>query len=302
MITITITMLLALALTLSPSASGALQAQTPPRGQAPQAPQAPQAATTTPPLEAQEDQPAATSPDYVIGPHDQLSITVFDEPGLTGTYRVENDGFFTFPLLNRVRAGGRSLAELQIALTAMLENGFLRNAQVRVEIDAYKSQSVIVTGQVRAPGEIMMTSASMTLLQALAQAGSPTADASNEVIVQRRAERNQTAGETIRVNRRELELGRAGHDLVLRDGDIIHIPKAETFFVDGHVRNPGAYVLDPGITVQQAIALAGGLSERGSDRGVVINRLVNGKSDDVSVKLEDLVQPNDTIKVRARFF
>jgi polysaccharide export outer membrane protein len=289
---ITMTILLTLALTLSPSASFAL-------GQAPAPGQAPPIA---PPVDAQEGQSTPTSPSYVIGPQDQLSITVFDEPGLTGTYRVENDGFFTFPLLNRVRAGGRSLAELQTALTAMLENGFLRNPQVRVEIDAYKSQSVIVTGQVRTPGELTMTSASMTLLQALAQAGSPTADASNEVIVQRRAEANQSVGETIRVNRRELELGRAGHDLVLRDGDIIHVPKAETFFVDGHVRNPGAYVFDPGITVQQAIALAGGLSERGSDRGIVVNRVVNGKAQDVSVRLGDRVQPNDTIKIRARFF
>jgi polysaccharide export outer membrane protein len=287
----TISVLLTLALTLSPPASPALQAQTSTQGP-----------TVTPAVDAQEGLPSPTSPSYVIGPQDQLSITVFDEPGLTGTYRVENDGFFTFPLLNRVRAGGRSLAELQTALTTMLENGFLRSPQVRVEIDAYKSQSVIVTGQVRAPGEITMTSASMTLLQALAQAGSPTADASNEVIVQRRAGPNQAVGETIRVNRRELELGRVGHDVVLRDGDIIHVPKAQTFFVDGHVRNPGAYVFDPGITVQQAIALAGCLAERGSDRGVVINRLVNGRSEDVSVKLEDLVRPNDTIKIRARFF
>jgi polysaccharide export outer membrane protein len=274
-------------------ASGTAPAQTGTAGQTP---------AITPPVAAEEGPSTPTSPSYVVGAQDQLSITVFDEPSLTGTYRVDNDGFFTFPLLNRVRAAGLSLADLQDALTAMLANGFLRNPQVRVEIAAYKSQSVIVTGQVRAPGELVMTSASMTLLQALAQAGSPTADASNEVIVQRRAGEGEAQGETIRVNRRELELGRAGHDIVLRDGDIIHVPKAETFFVDGQVRNPGAYVFDPGITVQQAIALAGGLSERGSDRGIVVNRVVNGRTQDVPVRLQDLVQPGDTIKVRARFF
>jgi len=285
----------------------------PPHGvaasQAPASSQARAASSQTPRPAAPVESPAqpqaggAASPDsYVIGPQDMLSITVFNESDLTGRFRVENDGLFTYPLLGRVAAAGRTLGDLQETLIKLLANGFLRNPQVRVEIDAYKSQSVIVTGQVRAPGEITMTGASMTLLQALAQAGSPTADASNEVIVQRRPASGEAEGERITVNRRDLELGRAGHDVLLQDGDVIHVPKAQTFFVDGHVRNPGSYVLDPGMTVQQAIALAGGLSDRGSDRGVVANRVVNGKPADVSVQLEDLVQPGDTIKIRARFF
>jgi protein involved in polysaccharide export with SLBB domain len=54
--------------------------------------------------------------------------------------------------------------------------------------------------------------------------------------------------------------------------------------------------------MQQAIAMAGGLNERGSDRGITVTRLVNGKSTDVKVTLEDKVQPNDTIIIRNRFF
>jgi polysaccharide export outer membrane protein len=77
---------------------------------------------------------------------------------------------------------------------------------------------------------------------------------------------------------------------------------AQRFYVDGHVRNPGLFVLEPGMTVQQAIALAGGLSERGSDRGIVARRLVNVKMTDVEVKLDDKVQAGDTIVVRQRFF
>jgi polysaccharide export outer membrane protein len=144
----------------------------------------------------------------------------------------------------------------------------------------------------------------MTLLEALALAGSPTADASNEVIVTRRKHDGAKPDELdeIRVNRRDLELGRSGRDVVLRDGDIIHVPTAQRFYMDGHVRNPGTFVLDPGMTVQQAIALAGGLSERGSDRGIVARRLVNGKMTDVGVRLDDEVQPGDTIVIRQRFF
>ena len=243
--------------------------------------------------------PSASS--YAIGPQDQLSITVSDEPELTGKFRVDNDGTFNFPYLGRVDAAGKSLAELQTLLTKQLENGYLRNPQVRVEVDQYKSQSVFVSGEVRAPGKITMSGSTMTLLEALAQAGSPTPNASGEVVITRRSA-SSTKGEEIRLNRTDIETGRTGQTFLLRDGDVIFVPKAQTFYISGMVRNPGSYVLEPGMTVQQAIALAGGLTERGSDRGIVATRLTEGRSVDVNVDKTDKVQPGDTIKIRTRFF
>lgn len=256
------------------------------------------------PLLAQETLHQTASPSYIIGAQDQLSITVFEEPELTGKYRVDNDGYFSFPLLERIKAGGRTLSELQSTVTLMLANGFLRNPQVRVEVDQYKSQSVFVSGEVRAPGKIMMTGSSMTLLEALAQAGSPTSSASNVVTVTRRTETTGDGIEpdVIRVNRRDLEVGRAGADLILQDGDIINVSPAQRFYIAGQVRTPGFYVLEPGMSVQQAIALSGGLTERGSDRGITATRVINGKTVDVPVKLDDTVIANDTINVRQRFF
>lgn len=252
----------------------------------------------------------ATSTAYVIGQQDVLQITVFDEPELTNKYRVDSDGFITFPLINRIAARGLTLGEFQDRLKAQLASGYLKNPQVRVEIDQYKSQSVYVIGEVRQPGRITMTGMTMTLLEALALAGSPTNNASNDVIVVHPA-RPATGpapsadadGERIHVNRKELELGRAGQDVLLRDGDIINVPAAQRFYVSGYVRNPGYYILDPGMTVQQAIAMAGGLAERGSDRRITVTRMLpNGKLGELGVKLEDKVQPNDTINVPPRFF
>lgn len=260
-------------------------------------------------VRAQGESGRPVSPSYVIGSQDQLSITVYDEAELTGKYRVDNDGFFSFPLLERVRAAGRSITELQVDITTQLANGFLRNPQVRVEVDQYKSRSVFVSGEVRAPGKIMMSSSTMTLLEALAQAGSPTSNASNDVTVTRRSDNPPASGPgsdadptVIRINRRDLEMGRVGYDFVLQDGDIIHVSPAQRFYIAGHVRNPGFYVLEPGLTVQQAIALAGGLTDRGSDRGLSATRLVNGKATDVPLRLEDAVVANDTLNVRQRFF
>ncbi len=315
-----------MALALLPRQAAAGPSAQPPASQTPkpadpkpadpktQAPYKPDFALPRP--DAQSGPPPAPVPpvsaNYVIGPQDQISITVVDESDLTGKFRVDGDGMFTYPYLGRVAAAGLTLTELQMRLTTQLQNGYIRNPQVRVEMDVYKSQSVYVIGKVRTPGKIQMTGTQMTLLEALAMAGSPTADASNEVIVvhPKRPIPAGTVptpdapneGEEIRVNRRDLELGRTGQDVVLRDGDIINVPEAQRFYITGQVRNPGFYVLDPGMTVEQAIALAGGLSERGSTRGLAATRMINGKRTDVSLKLEDKVQANDTITVKQRLF
>jgi polysaccharide export outer membrane protein len=152
----------------------------------------PQAALQTPAVPASPSvvAPAQTHPrdsaSYVIGPQDQLSITVYDEPDLTNRYRVDDAGFISFPLIARIAAAGLTVGEFEDRLRSTLASGYIRNPQVRVDIEQYRSQSVVVTGSVRAPQKVTMTGNSMTLLEALALAGSPTADASNEVIVTRR--------------------------------------------------------------------------------------------------------------------
>jgi polysaccharide biosynthesis/export protein len=261
-------------------------------------PGAGQASAPTP--ELQTKLPPAATTSYIIGPLDQLLVTVSEEEALTGRFRVDGDGSIAYPYLGRIRVAGKSLTALQGELTTLLANGYLKNPQVRVEVDQYKSRRIFVTGEVRAPNEYSM-SGPMTVLQALAIAGSPTSGASNEVIISRRGA-DAAAPDIIRINRRDLELGTAGFDLMLQDGDIINVPSAQRFYISGAVRNPGYYVLEPGITVQQAIVLAGGLTERGTKRRISANRLVNGKRRAVSVDLNDIVQPNDTINVPQRFF
>ena len=74
------------------------------------------------------------------------------------------------------------------------------------------------------------------------------------------------------------------------------------FYMAGQVRNPGVHILEPGMTVQQAIALAGGLTDRGSDRRITASRLVKGKLTDIGLKLEDRVMANDVITIGQRLF
>jgi polysaccharide export outer membrane protein len=256
-----------------------------------------------------QTRPANSVPNYIIGRQDLLTITVFEEPQLTGRFRVDNDGSITFPLIGRIMASGLTLHGLEDALKRQLAAGYLKNPQVSVEVDQYKSQSIFIIGEVRSPGKYAV-SGNMTLIEALAQAGSTTPGASSEVLIvhPKRAvteavlPSDDASAEVTKVSLKDLQSGKLSQNVAIQDGDTIFVPKADTFFITGHVKNPGSYVMDRGTTILQAISLAGGLSEKGSNKGMKVSRVVDGKKIDVTVKLTDLVQPGDTIQIRQRFF
>lgn len=248
--------------------------------------------------------PAAAQTNYVLGPQDVLNITVLGEEDLSRKYTIEQDGTFTFPLIGRVTARGLTLRALEAELRAKLvSGGFLKNPEISVAIDAYQSQRIMVWGQVNQPGEYQLTG-DMTLLSALARAGSVTSSAGSEAVVVRPKKGSAAEDpEIIKVDLAELQAGNMALNIPLRDGDTINIPKALSVFVTGHVKNPNGYSIEEGMTVLQVLSLAGGLTDRGSDRRINIVRVVDGKKTELKgVKLTALVQPGDTIVVGQRIF
>jgi polysaccharide export outer membrane protein len=253
--------------------------------------------------------PAAQT-NYVIGPQDVLSIVVFGETDLSGKYTVEQDGTFTFPLIGRVRAGGVTLRAFEQDLKGKLADGFLRNPQVTVGVETYRSQRILVMGEVRSPGEYQLTG-EMTLLSALARAGSTTPTAGREVLIVRahRGARPAAPGaggdpepDIVRVDLAALQAGNLALNVPLQDGDTINVTKAQSVFVAGQVKSPGAYAAERGTTVLQVLSLAGGVTDRGADGRVRILRTTNGKKTELKAKLTDTVEPGDTIVVPERFF
>ena len=253
----------------------------------------------------------APTTDYVVGPQDVLMITVFNEVSLSGRFTVEADGTINYPLIGRIQVGGKALRAIQEELTRRLAAGYLRSPQVTILVDQFRSQSIFVLGEVRQPGKHPI-SGNLTLLEALSQAGGPTTSAGTEVIVRRPKDPTATAGPidptddttsevVARVSLEDLQSGRAS-TIAIRDGDNIFVPKAETFFVTGHVRSPGPYVWEEGMTVLIAISKAGGITERGARNRVKIVRIVNGERREIRVEMTDLVLPNDTIDVPQRYF
>ena len=252
---------------------------------------------------------ALAQTNYVLGPQDVLNITVFGEEDLSRKYTIEQDGSFTFPLIGRITARGLTLRALEQELKKRLvSGGFLKNPEISVAIDAYQSQRIMVWGQVNNPGEYQL-SGDTTLLSALAKAGSVTANAGREAVIVRAAKPSGTSAappsdpEIIKIDLHELQEGNLALNIPLRDGDTINVPKAQSVFVSGQVKNPSGYAVEEGMTVLQVLALAGGLTDRGSDRRIDIIRTVDGKKKELKgVKLTALVQPGDTIVVGQRIF
>lgn len=244
--------------------------------------------------------------DYTIGPQDVLTIQVFDQPDLGGKYSVEADGTFSFPLIGRVTAAGMTLRAFEDALKKKLADGYFRNPQVTVAVEQYLSQRIFVMGEVRSPGPVPLTGG-MTLIEALARAGSTLPSASGDVSVVRPpqgAKPGEATGgaEILRASIRDLEAGALTQNVQLLDGDQIFVPRAETAYVFGQVKLPGAYPIQKDTTVLQALSLAGGVTENGAMNRIKIIRVENSEKQEIRVKLSDLVRPGDTIIVPERYF
>jgi polysaccharide biosynthesis/export protein len=254
---------------------------------------------------------AAQQSDYVIGPQDVLTVTVYDQLDLSGKFNVEADGSFAYPLIGRIVAGGLTLRAVETELKRRLSDGYLKNPQVSVAIEQYRSQRIFVIGEVRAPGAYQLTG-DMTLIEALARAGSVTTEAGEEILIVRPPEAKSRSGpvlptddasaEIIRVNARDLQAGVLSQNVALRDGDTLVVLRAQSVYVFGQVKTPGAFAAEKGTTVLQALSLAGGVTDRGSTGRVFIVRTVDGKKKEFKAKLTDTVEPGDTLIVKERFF
>jgi polysaccharide export outer membrane protein len=247
---------------------------------------------------------------YRVGAADELKISVFDEPALTGTFRVDADGSIPYSLVGRVPVAGKTAREIERLLTERLLDGYVRQPRVTVEISQFRSRKVFIMGEVRTPGQYALDG-DVTLLEVLALAGALSESAGDQISVRRAKEPSAAVGaalpedpstvEVVRVSLGDLQAGRTASNLMLQDGDTIIVPAAPRVFVTGHVRTPGAVVLRGRLTVQQVIALAGGFTERGSNRGIKVRREVSpGQFEEIEVRLTDYVQANDTLIVRQR--
>lgn len=260
---------------------------------------------------SQEQEKVTT--DYRIGARDLLDISVFGLNDLNRTVRVSEDGKITLPLVGEVKVEGLTKTDLERKLSQLLEEKYLQNPQVTVFIKEYQSRKVSILGAVRNPGSYELLR-DQTLLHIISQAGGLTNEAGDEISIIR--QQKDDSNRTLKISVEELFLNsNAELNIPLQPNDIINIPidKIVLVYVFGQVRNPGALeVRRSNIpTLLQAIAQAGGFSDRASKNGVVIKRkdekgtemqmkvnvrsIIKGKKRDIQLKENDVVYVPETI-------
>ena len=276
-------------------------------------PNVPPATAPPPPPAAADSRPSgAAGPDYRVGPGDVLKVTVYGHDDLSPTVVIQPDGSFVFPLLGTIQVVRATPSDLARHLTERLAKGLIRDPQVSVVVQEFRSQVVFAVGEVTRPGSYPLTG-DTTIVEVLARAGPLSPNAGTEVVVVRpkghvtrpllpQDVEGANDVEVLRVDMRDVRAGHLEKNLRLRANDTVFVPEATRVFVSGEVRNPGAYAFAGGLTIRQAIALAGGFTVDASTKNARVVRPVNGKTETLKMKLDEPIQPGDTIVVKARLF
>jgi polysaccharide export outer membrane protein len=237
-----------------------------------------------------------------LGPGDSVTLTVFGQPDLATTSYVADNGTLTIPLAGPVNVSGLSPSEAGQRIEKALRDGkFLVDPHVTISAIVSRSQRVSVIGEVGHPGRFVIES-NVAIFDLLAEAGGLTENASDIVFLLR----PDKDGNVVRsqINLKGLESGsRSVSSQAIRGGDTIFVPRAEQFYIYGEVTAPGKFRVEPGMTVVQAVARAGGLTPRGSQRRIEIKRLQSDGSYTTSkAKLDDPVHADDVIRVKESIF
>jgi polysaccharide export outer membrane protein len=221
---------------------------------------------------------------------------------MDGVLGVADNGTVSVPLAGPIQVGGLSTDSAARRIEKSLkEGGYFIDPHVTLTVTQSLSQRVSVLGEVRTPGRYPVDSKT-TILDLLAQAGGETEIGSDTVYVLR-----PDASGTVQRYAVNLK-GLASADTstptqLLRSGDSVYVPRAEQFFILGEVQRPSMYKVEPHLTVIQAIALAGGVTAKGSARRVEIRRVgKNGEQTVIKPKASDLVQPGDVVRVKESIF
>jgi polysaccharide biosynthesis/export protein len=196
-------------------------------------------------------------------------------------------------------------------MSAKLGDGYLVNPQLTISVKEYNSQKVFVMGEVNKAGTYPVTKEN-NLVYLLSQAGGPTKDAGEEVVIIRPnnphsriitlEEAEVKKVPITKVNLKDALTGDPKHNVPIRNGESIIVSKMPYFFVMGEVKIPGKYNLERGTTVLMGISMGGGLTAKAAQNRTKIVREKDEKKIEMKVTMDTLVLPGDTIIVPESFF
>jgi polysaccharide biosynthesis/export protein len=227
---------------------------------------------------------------------------VFQNAELQLDTRVDGEGRITYPFIGVMKVGGLTPAEVEQAIAAGLEQkNVLRRPQVSVSLLSYRSQQIAVLGHVNRPGPYVLDM-DYTVSGALAQAGGVGPSGAETAVLSR-----IEAGVVRNIEVDLVQMFRPGatraQDVRVLPGDVIFVHRAPAFYIYGEVQRPGMQRLERDMTVMQALSASGGLTPRGTERGLRITRRADdGTLTTIEVDLATRLLPDDVVQVRESLF
>lgn len=254
---------------------------------------------------AQPAAPAApvAPAEYRIGPGDVIRITVFQSPDLTMETRVTEAGVVNYPLLGNIRLGGLTVTAAEKLIADGLRNGnFLKQPQVSMVVLQVRGNQASVLGLVNRPGRYPIEVTDMRLSDLIATAGGVAVGGADVVVV--------VGTRDGKAFRSEVDLptlfgpGGRDKDLFIVNGDTVWIDRQPLVYIYGEVQRPGAMRLERDMTLLQVLATGGGLTPRGTERGIKVHRREADGSTKVveGVTMSEKLREGDVVFVRESLF
>src|SRR5574343_240070 len=245
--------------------------------------------------------------DYRLGAGDAIKINVFQNPDLTVETRVAESGAVTYPLIGTVQLGGLSIADAETAIAKKLrEGGFVQKPQVNILLIQVRGNQVSILGMVNRPGRYPIETGNTRVTDMLATAGGAmpagAAGGGADILILSGIREGKPF-------RREIDVpgmlisGNPELDIPVAGGDVIYVHRAPVYYIYGEVQRAGSYRLERNMTVLQGRAQGGGLTLRGTERGLCIHRRgPDGKVQIIDPQKNDLIQADDVLYVQESFF
>ena len=242
------------------------------------------------------------SSEYRLGPGDAIRITVFQNPDLTLETQVGSEGRITYPLIGTVKIGGLTVVGAERAIAQALQSGhYIKEPQVTIVVTQIRSVQVSVLGEVGRPGRFPLETPDMRIAAVIAMAGGIAPGGADVVILSGTRHGKPFRSE---IDVPGIFLNNDTEDnIVVAGGDVLYVPRAPMFYIYGEVQRPGSYRIERGMTIRQALVQGGGLTPRGTEKGLrVYRRDAAGKIAAVAPDLDEAVRPQDVLRVGESLF
>jgi polysaccharide export outer membrane protein len=195
--------------------------------------------------------------DYLLGAGDLLQVNVFEADDLNSTVRISSRGHITLPLLGQIQVKGLTAREAEIKIENLFRSKYIKDPHVSVFVEEHFSQRVTLVGQFKNPGTYDYVS-KQRLLDVMALAGGLSDKAGGTVQVRRKGNISGKPNVFVVDLDRLIKEGRTELNVEINGGDVIFVPEAGNFFVDGAVLRPGSYPVRNKMVLREALLAAGG--------------------------------------------